>query len=107
MPASAAEIAAAERADPDTIPHDVDRVRGRALVVVRSPQRALQRGVGGHVHDLAAEPEAPELREVRPGRAGKRGLPAQDPVELDGVADRLVDLEGHLLAAQDQVRRVA
>ena len=50
-----------------------------------------------------AEPQRAELGQVEPGRPGVRGLPAEDPVELDRVADRLVDLQRHLLAAEDQV----
>ena len=89
------------------VPDDVDRVGRRALVVVaEAAERAGQRRVGGDVHQLRAEPERAELRQVEPGGAGEGRLPAEDPVELDGVADRLVDLERHLLAAEDQVRRV-
>src|SRR5205807_3945834 len=33
------------------------------------------------------------------------GLPPEDAVELDGVADRLVDLERHLVAGEDEVGR--
>src|SRR4029079_10359342 len=39
-------------------------------------------------------------------RAGERRLPAEDPVQLRRVADRLMDLERHLLATEDQVRRL-
>ena len=46
-----------------------------------------------------------DLRQVEPGGSGEGGLPAEDAVELDGVADRLVDLERHLLGADDEVDR--
>ena len=63
-----------------------------------------QGGVGGDLHELAAEAEAPEPAGVEPGGAGEGGLPPEDAVELDGVAHRLVDLEGHLVRVEDDGR---
>ena len=80
------------------------RGRGRrALVVVAErAERARDRRVDGDVHQLRAVAQRAELGQVEPGRAGVGRLPAEDPVELDGVPDRLVDLQRHLLAAEDQ-----
>ena len=41
--------------------------------------------------------------EVERARAGVGGLPAEDAVELDGVADGLVDLQRHLLGPRISV----
>ena len=90
---------------PDPVPDDVLRRRRRALVVVpERAERAGQRRVGGDRHEVGAEPQRPELGQVQPGRPGVRGLPAEDPVQLGRVPDRLVDLQRHLLAAEDQRR---
>ena len=62
------------------------------------------RGVDGDVHQLRAVLQRPELGQVEPRRAGVRRLPAEDAVELDGVADRLVDLQGELLGARGSGR---
>src|SRR5690606_28717475 len=72
------------------------------VVVPERAEGAREGGVGGDVHDLRAVAEGAELRGVEPGGAREGGLPAEDAVELDGVADRLVDLERHLLAAEDE-----
>ena len=66
------------------------------------PSAPGQGGVGGDVHEVGAVAHRTELGGVEPRGARERGLPPEDPVELDGVPDRLVDLERHLLAAQDQ-----
>jgi len=42
----------------------------------------------------------------RPGCAGEGGFPAEDPVELRRVPHGFVDLESHLLAAENEVRRI-
>ena len=64
------------------------------------PSAPGQGGVGGDVHEVGAVAHRAELGRVEPRGAGEGGLPAEDPVELDGVAHRLVDLERHLLAAR-------
>ena len=53
---------------------------------------------------ISSEPycSEPEPAEVEPRRPGVGRLPAEDPVELDGVPDRLVDLQRQLLGAEDQ-----
>ena len=82
--------------------------RRRALVVeAERAERARDRRVDGDVHQLRAVPHRAELGEVEPRRAGVRRLPAEDAVELDGVADRLVDLQRQLLGAEDQRRLAA
>ncbi len=96
-------VAPGQHADPGAVLDDVDGLGRHALVVVaEAAERAGQGGVGGDVHEVGAVAHRPELRRVEPGRAGEGGLPAEDAVELDGVADRLVDLQRHLLAAEDQ-----
>src|SRR6185503_4703629 len=100
-------VATRQRADPDPVLDDVDRVGGRALVIeAEAAERAWQGRIGGHVHQLRPEPQRTQLPQLQPRRPGECRLPAEDPVELGGVPDRLVDLERHLLAAEDQVGRI-
>ena len=97
------QITAGEDADPDPVAHDVDRVGGSALVVVAERAQGPRQGrIGGDVHQVAAEPQRSELREVEPRGAGEGGLPAEDAVQLDGVRveARLAPGAG-LLAAAD------
>ena len=46
----------------------------------------------------------PSWAGIEPRRAGERGLPPEDAVELDRVADRLVDLQGGLARVEDDGR---
>src|SRR5450756_1110825 len=79
----------------------------RPLVVEAEAAKGAGQGrIGGDVHQLRAEAKRAELRQLEPRRPGKGRLPAEDPVELDRMTDRLVDLERHLLAAEDQVGRI-
>ena len=43
-----------------------------------------------------------ELGQLEMRGSGKRRLPTEDPVELDGVAHRLVDLECKLAALENE-----
>jgi hypothetical protein len=99
-------VATREHADPHAVAHDVHRLGGHALVVVaEAAHGAGQRGVGRDLHHLAAEAQAAEPGGLEPRGAGERGLPAQDPIELDGVTDRLVDLQCHLVGVEHDRRR--
>src|SRR3546814_9351608 len=60
------------------------------------------RGVGRDVHQVGPVAQRSQLSRIEPRRARERGLPSEDAVELDGVAHRLVDLQRHLLAAEDE-----
>ena len=107
-PATDAESRPASTPTQRPVAHGVARRRRRALVVeAERAERAGDRRVDRDVHQLRAVLQRAELSEVEPARAGVGGLPAEDAVELDGVADRLVDLQRHLLAAEDQRRLAA
>ena len=65
---------------------------GDALVVVADGGQAVLDGaVAGDVHDRRAVLQRAELVDGGERRAGVVGLVAERPVELGGVADRLVD----------------
>ncbi len=107
-PGDGGRVAAGQHADPRAVAHGVARRGGGALVVeAERPERAGDRRVDRDVHQLRAVLQRADLGQVEPGRAGVGGLPAEDAVELDGVPDRLVDLQRHLLAAEDQRRLAA
>src|SRR6266511_990523 len=90
------------RAHPDAVVYGVPGGgRGALVVVPERAQGARNRRVDRDVHQLRAVPQRPELAQVEPGRTGERRLPAEDAVQLDGVPDRLVDLQRELLAADD------
>ena len=87
-------LARGEEAGQHAVAHDRHGVALHALVVPAIAAEAARVGrVGGHVHLLGAEAE----RADRVGRdeagAGVRGLAPEHAVELDGVPDRLVDLQ--------------
>ena len=63
----------------------------------------LDRAVAGHVHHRAAVVQGAELVEGGERGAGVGRLVAQRPVELGGVADRLVDGEEEVLRVDHQV----
>ena len=82
--------------------HDRRPAALHALVVPAvAAERAGVGGVRGHAHVLRAEPEAAGVR-GHEARAGIGGLAAEHPVQLHRMADRLVHLEGELLAGQDE-----
>ena len=87
-------------ADQHAVADDVPALGLHALVVVADGGQAVLDGaVAGDVHDVGAVLQRAELVVGRERRAGVVGLVAERPVELGGVADRLVD-------GQPQVRRV-
>ena len=93
-----------EDADPPALLDDVDPLgRGALVVVAEGAERPGEGGVGGDVHERRAVGEAAEAGQFEERRAGEGGFPAEDAVELDGVADRLVDLEGQLARLEDEV----
>ncbi len=104
-PGHGGRVPPGQDADPRSLADGVARCRGRPFVVV--PERsesARDRRVDRDVHQLRPVLHRTELGQVEPGRAGIGGLPAEDPVELDRVADGLVDLQRELLGAEDQRR---
>ena len=82
------------------------RLRGHALVVEGEGAQAgavLQARVADHVDDFRAVAQVVQLVEREEAHAGVVGFAAQDAVELDGMADGLVDLQAELRAVEDQV----
>src|SRR5207342_262476 len=77
------------------------------VVEAERAERTRDRRIDGDVHQLRPVRHRSQPAEVEPGRAGVRGLPAEDAIELDGVADGLVDLERELFGAEDQRRLAA
>ena len=63
--------------------------------------------VGDHVDDVRGVLQRPQFLEGQKAHAGKIRLRAEHAVELDRVADRLVNLQAHLRAAQDDVLHAA
>ena len=107
-PGDGGRVPPGQHADPRPVAHRVARRGRRALVVeAERAEGAGDRRIDRDVHQLRAVLQRTELGEVEPGRAGVGRLPAEDAVELDGVADGLVDLQRHLLAAEDQRRLAA
>src|ERR1017187_4949420 len=93
-------------ADEQAIADDVGGLRGHAFVVEGEGAEAgtvLGARVANHVHDFGAVAQAVQLIEREKTHARVVGLAAQDAVELDGMADRLVDLQGQLRAIEDEV----
>jgi hypothetical protein len=68
------------------------------------PQAPGQRGVGGDRELLGAVAQAIEVAGRDPARARVRRLADHDPVELERVPDRLVDLEADLLSVEHERR---
>ena len=91
-------------ADQDAVPDDVPALGLHALVVVPDRGQAVLDGaVAGDVHDVGAVLQRVELVVGRERRAGVVGLVAERPVELGGVADRLVDGQPEVRRVDDQV----
>ena len=63
----------------------------------------LQARVAHHVDDVRAVAQVAQLVEREEAHAGVVGLAAQHAVELDGMADRFVNLQAELRAVQNQV----
>ena len=94
------ELVADQRAAGD----DVELLLAHALVVVADGgQAVLDQPVAGHVHGRAAVAQDAQLVEGGERGAGVRRLVAQRPVQLGGVADRLVDGQEQVARVDDQV----
>ena len=81
---------------------------GDAFVIVGKRTQAgavCLGGVGHDVDDFAAVFQCAQLVESEKRRAGKIGFHAEHAVELDGVADRLVNLQAELRAIEHDVVR--
>ncbi len=63
----------------------------------------LRPRIAHHVDNIGAVAQAAELIEREEAHAGVVGFAAQNAVELDGMADRFVDLQPELRAVEDQV----
>ena len=80
------------------------RPRRRAVVVVGVARELRGRVRGeGHVEEVAAPAVVAEHVERDEARAREVALVAQDAVELERVADALVDLQHHLVGHQQHV----
>ena len=91
-------------ADEHAVADEVEGLRLDALVVVADGGQAVRdRAVAGHVHDLRAVAERAELVEGGERGPGVGRLVAHRPVELGGVADRLVDREPEVRGIDDEV----
>ena len=91
-------------ADQDAVLDQVPVLAGDALVVVADGRQAVLDGaVAGDVHDRRAVLQRAELVEGGERRAGVGGLVAERPVQLGGVADRLVDGQPQVGRVDDQV----
>ena len=88
----------------DAAGDQVPGLGGDPLVVVADAgQAVLCRPVPGDVHHRGAVAQAAELVRGGEGGAGERGLIAERPVQLGGVADRLVNGEPQVAGVDDQV----
>ena len=88
----------------DPVLHHVPTARGHAVVVeAAGVQAAGHRRVGHQVDHVGPVAVAAQLFGGGEGGPGQVHLVAEDPVELVGVAHRLVDLQHQLVAHQDQV----
>src|ERR1017187_2728696 len=99
-------LARSHVAGEQAIADDVSRLRGHAFIVEGERAEAgavLRPRVANHVHDFGAVAQAAQLIEREEAHARVVGLAAQDAVELDGMADRLVDLQAQLRAVEDEV----
>ena len=91
-------------ADQHAVADDVPALGLHALVVVADRGQAVLDGaVAGDVHDVGAVLQRVELVVGRERRAGVVGLVAERPVQLGGVADRLVDGQPQVGGVDDQV----
>src|SRR5579872_1427383 len=85
---------------------DVGPMRGHAFIVERESAEAgavLGARIANHVDQVRSVAQLAELIEGEKTHARIIGLTAEDAVELDGVADRLVNLQGQLRAIQNQM----
>src|ERR1043166_2701464 len=93
----AGELAAAD---------DIGALRGNAFVVEGEGAEAgtvIEARVAHHVDDRRAVAPVAQLIEREEAHAGVVRLAAEDAIELDGVADGLVNLEAELRAAEDEI----
>ena len=63
----------------------------------------LRARVANHIYDFGAVAQAAQLIDGEEAHARIVGLAAQNAIELDGMANRLVDLQSQLGAIEDQV----
>ena len=97
-------VAAGEVADEHPVLHEMEALRGHAVVVERErADRAGDRGVGDDVHERRAVAERAEHRRLEERAAGERDLQAHGAIELGGMAARLVDLQRELRGADDEI----
>src|ERR1700691_207779 len=85
---------------------DVGGLRGHAFIVEGEGSEAgtmLRARVADDVHDFGAVAQAAQLIEREEAHARVVRLGAQDAVELDGMAHRLVDLQSQLRAIEDEI----
>ena len=78
-------------------------MRRRAFIV--KPERAesaQKRRVGGDVHEVRPVAVGAQPGQLEVGCPGERGLPTEDAVEFDRMADALVNLKAELGALEDQ-----
>src|SRR3989338_3037619 len=97
-------LARAQVADEAAVLDDVDALRRHALVVVAEGAEAgavLEAGGGHHRDNLGAGAEFAELVEGEEAHPGEVRLHPQHAVELDGMADGLVDLQAELGALEE------
>src|SRR5207248_4647594 len=98
-------LARGEEAAQDALLDDRLPARRDALVVEgERAEPAGHRRVGGDVHALGAVAERAEVAGAQEARARVGGLGAVHAVELDRMADRLVQLEVHLVRVEDDRR---
>ena len=99
---------AAERFQENTFANDVVALGLGAVVVERKGRDLLgPRRVIGDVQELGAVAVRPEHVQGDEARAGIVAFVAEDPVELDGMSYRLVDLEHHLIRHEHDVEFAA
>src|SRR5207248_4429 len=84
---------------------DVGALRGNPFVVVSKSAQALaviKPRVSDDVHDGRGVLKFVQLIESQKARAGEIGFLAEDTVQLDGVANRFVNLQAELAGTQDK-----
>ncbi len=95
-------LPAGQVAHEDALTHDGGPLGRHTLIVVaEGAQPARQRRVGGDVDVLRTVSEAPELVGGEKRCAGISCFGTEHPVQLDGVATRLVNLQRHLGPVED------
>src|SRR6266576_118451 len=84
---------------------DVRALRGNAFVVVSKgaePLAVVEPRVGDNIHNARSVLQVVQLVEGQKTRAGEIRFLTKNAVQLDGMADRFMNLQAELAAAEDE-----